>query len=58
MKEFLFLTMVAMEIGKGLFFSCHSKGCYEEKKLNQKLDSYKFKLSLKKMSWLDQCKLR
>ena len=32
MKEFVSLTMVAMEIGNKLFFSYHSNGCYDEQK--------------------------
>ena len=28
------------------FLSCHSNGCYEEKKLLQKLESYRFKSPL------------
>ena len=42
MKEFFSLTMVAMEIGK-------RHGCCKEKKLDQKLESYRFKLPLQKL---------
>ena len=34
--------MVALEIGKRLFFSYHSSGCCVEKKLHEKLESYTF----------------
>ena len=34
--------MVALEIGKRLFFSYHSSGYYVVKKLHQKLESYRF----------------
>ena len=50
MKEFISLTIVAMEIGKRQFFSYHCNGCYEEKKLQNLnlLDSkYHFK------NWVD-----
>ena len=40
MKEFFSLAMVAMEIGQRQFLSYHSNGCYEEKRLYQKLESY------------------
>ena len=32
------LTMAAMKIGNRLFFSCHSNGCYEGKKLHKNLN--------------------
>ena len=57
-KGFIFLTMVAMEIGKRQFLSYHNNGCYEEKKLHQKLEIYRFKLSMQKLGWLDQCGVR
>ena len=49
MKELVSMTMVAMEIGKRQFLSYHSNGCYEEEKLCQKLESYRFKLPLQKL---------
>ena len=49
MKEFISLTMVAMKIEKRQFLSYHSSGCYEEKKLHQKLESYRFKVPLQKL---------
>ena len=49
MKEFASLKNAnfAMEIGNGQFFGYYSSGCYEEKNLHQKLESYKFKQPLK-----------
>ena len=38
MKEFFSLTMAAMKIGNRLFFSRHSNGCYEGKKLHKNLN--------------------
>ena len=35
-KEFVFQTMVALEIGKRIFFSYHSSNCSVEIKLHQK----------------------
>ena len=58
MKEFVSLTMAVMEIGKKQFFSYHSNGFYERKKLHQKVESYRFKLLLKKLGWLGQGKVR
>ena len=48
-KELVFLSMVTMEIGKIQFFTYHGNGCYEQKKLHQKLESYRYKLPLKKV---------
>ena len=44
-----FPTMVAMETKKMQFLNYHSNGCYKEKKLLQKLESYRFKPSLQKL---------
>ena len=49
MKELISLTMVAKEIGKRQFLSYHSNVSYEEEKLYQKLESYRFKLLLQKL---------
>ena len=49
MKEFVSLTIVVMEIGKWQFLSYHSNGCYEEEKLCQTLESYRFQLPLQKL---------
>ena len=51
MKEFISLTMVVMEIGK-------RHVCCKEKKLDQKLESYRFKLPLQKLGWLNQYRVR
>ena len=58
MKEFVSPTMVVMEIGKRQFFSYHSNVFCERKKLHQKLESYRFKLPLKKPGWSGQGKIR
>ena len=47
-KEFDSLMMVTIGIGKIQSLSYHSNICYEEKKLHQKLESFRFKLPLKK----------
>ena len=49
MKEFISHTMVATERGKRQFLSYYSNGCYEEEKLYQELESYRFKLPLQKL---------
>ena len=36
--------MIAMEVGKRHYFSPHSSSCKEEKILNQKYESFTFKL--------------
>ena len=42
-----------MEIGKNQFFTCHGNGCDEQKMLIQKLESYGFKVPLKKwIGWV------
>ena len=51
-KELVFLSMVAMEIGKQLFFTYHSNGYSEQKMLHQKLESYRFKLVPNKLGCL------
>ena len=51
MKEFVSLTMVAMEIGKIEFFSYHSDRSYEENILHQKHEPYRYKL--RRLSWID-----
>ena len=51
--EFISLTMVAMEKEKN--FTHHSNDCSEQKMFHQKLESYRFRLPLKKF---DQCKLK
>ena len=48
-KEFVFLTMVAMEKEKKQFFIYHSNRCYEQKRCHQAIESYRFKLPLKKI---------
>ena len=58
MKEFISLTMVAVKIGKRQFLSYHSNGFYEDEKLHQKLESYRFKLPLQKLAWLVQFTVR
>ena len=45
-KEFISLTMVAMEKEKN--FTHHSNDCSEQKMFHQKLESYRFRLPLKK----------
>ena len=50
LKEFISKTMVSMETEKMKFLSCHSHGCYEEKKLLQTLELYR---PLQKLGWLD-----
>ena len=35
----------------------HSNGSYEQKMLYQKLESYRFELTLKKLGWLGQYKI-
>ena len=49
MKQFFSLTGLAMEIRKEEFPSYDGNGCYEEEKLCQKLEFYRFKLSLQKL---------
>ena len=58
MKEFISLTMVAIEIGKRQFLNYYSKGCNEEKKFHQKFEPSRFKLPLKELDLLDQCRVR
>ena len=43
---------------KKQFFTYHSNRCYEQRMLHQKLESYRFTLPLKKLGWLDQCKVK
>ena len=57
-KELVFLSMVAMEIGKQLFFTYHNNGYSEQKMLHQKLESYRFKLVPNKLGCLGQCKVK
>ena len=52
-KEFVSLTTVVTEIRKK-----QRKGCYEQKMFQQKVESCKFKLPLKKLGWLGQCKVK
>ena len=40
--EFITLTMVATEMGKGRYFSYHSQSCKEEKILYLRDESYTF----------------
>ena len=47
MYEFVSVKMVAVETRKMQFFSYHGNACYVEKKLYEKLVSYRFKLPLK-----------
>ena len=54
MKEFASLTIVAIEIGKRQFFHYLSNGFSEEKNLHQKYEAYRYKISLKILSWLDK----
>ena len=58
MKKFVFPTMVAVKISKRQFFSHHSNVSYKEKELHQRIGSYTFKVPLKKLGRLDQCKVR
>ena len=52
-KKLVFLSVVAMEIGKNQFFTYHGNGCYDQKMLHQKLESYGFKVPLKKwIGWV------
>ena len=57
-KKLVFLSMVSMEIGKKQFLTYHSNGCYEQKMLHQKLESYRFKLALKKLDLFGQCTVK
>ena len=51
LKEFVSLTMVAMEMGKKRdYFSYHSNSCKGETILHQKHESFTFELPLKKLS--------
>ena len=53
MKEFVSLTVVAIEIAKKQFLSYYSNGCYEEEKLYQELESHRFKLPPQKLDcWI------
>ena len=53
MTEFVSVKIVVMDTEKRQFLSYNSNGCYERKSLQQKLESYKFKLPLKILGWLD-----
>ena len=57
-KEFVSLTMVAMENEKKIFFTHNSNVCYGQKKFHRKRESYRFILTLKKLGLLDQCDLK
>ena len=54
LKEFVSLTMVAMEMGKRHYFSYHSNSYKEEKIFHQKYESFTFELPLIKLSWPDK----
>ena len=56
MEELVYLTFVAMKTGKKQFLSYHSNSCCDKNKLNEKHESYRFKLPLKKLAWLDHIK--
>ena len=49
MKELFTLTTVTIEIAKRQFLIYLSNGCYGWEKVYQKPESYRFKLSLKKL---------
>ena len=52
LKECFSLTMVAMEIAERRYFNYQSSHYEEDKIFHQKHESYTFKLSLIKLSWL------
>ena len=53
LKEFVALTMVAMEIGERHFsYQCNS--CRQNKIFHQKRASYTFEITMIKLNWLDK----
>ena len=54
LKEFVSLTVVAIEMRKRHCFIYHSNSCKEEKLLRQKPESYTFKIPLVNLSWLEE----
>ena len=58
LREFVSLTMFAMEMGKNNNFSYHSNSSKEENILLQKHESFTLELPLKKFSWSEKYKAK
>ena len=58
LREFVSLTMFAMEMGKNNYFSYHSNSSKEENILLQKHESFTLELPLIKFSWSEKYKAK
>lgn len=56
LKEFVSLTIIAMEMGKKALLQYHSNSCKVGKILHQKHESFTFELPTTKLHFLDKYK--